>query len=375
MGEADLRTRQRLASKALLAGGITFSVYSDQRGSERVFPFDVIPRLVSSSDWSHLQAGLEQRSRALDLFLADVYGDQRILNEKPVLRQIVETSAGFLPKMRGIRPNGGVHVHIAGIDLIRDQDGTFLVLEDNLRTPSGVSYVLENRAVMKRVLGPVLANVDVESVDEYPTRLREILSSVAPEGAEQPRVVILTPGPYNSAYFEHSFLARRMGCDLVYPSDLFVQDDRVFMKTTAGPLPVDVIYRRVDDEFIDPRCFRDDSLLGIPGIVDVYAKGRVTLANALGNGVADDKAVYPFVPDIIRFYLSEEPILKQVDTLLCGREADRKRVLDNLSSMVVKQVDASGGYGMLMGHKASRQELADYALKIQESPRNYIAQP
>ncbi|MEM9190524.1 MAG: circularly permuted type 2 ATP-grasp protein [Myxococcota bacterium] len=376
MGQATLRARQQLASRALLTGGITFSVYSDQRGSERVFPFDVIPRVVSPKDWSHLEAGLQQRATALDLFLADVYGEQRIVKEGIVPGELIESSAGYLPKMRGIRPNGGVYVHIAGIDLIRDADGTFLVLEDNLRTPSGVSYVLENRAVVKRVLAPVLQRVKVRSVDEYPARLRKALASLAPEEVpDAPRVVVLTPGPFNSAYFEHSFLARRMGCDLVHPSDLFVDAGRVFVKTTAGPQPVDVIYRRVDDEFIDPTVFREDSLLGVPGIVEAYAKGGVTLANALGNGVADDKAIYPYVPAIIRFYLSEDPILKQVDTLLCSRDNDRQRVLENLSRMVVKQVDASGGYGMLMGPKATKAERVAYADKIKANPRDYIAQP
>lgn len=375
MGHAELRNRQRLAAKALLTGGITFSVYSNQRGTERIFPFDVIPRVIAAADWKRVERGLKQRVSALNLFLADIYGAQRCIQEGIVPRSVVETSSGFLPQMMGVTPNGGQYVHISGIDLIRDDAGEFIVLEDNVRTPSGVSYVLENRSVMKRVLAPVLSKVKVRSVDRYPAKLREALMSVGPQGVDRPRVAVLTPGPFNSAYFEHSYLARRMGCDLAHPSDLFTQDGRVFIKTTAGPRQIDVLYKRVDDAFLDPTVFRKDSLLGVPGLIDVYAKGRVTLANAPGNGVADDKTMYPFIPDIIRFFMSEEPILGQVDTLMCVREEDRKRVLANLSEMVVKQVDASGGYGMLMGHQASKAELTEFAAKIKEQPRRYIAQP
>ncbi|MCA9671952.1 MAG: circularly permuted type 2 ATP-grasp protein [Myxococcales bacterium] len=377
MGAAELRTRQRLAGKALLTGGITFNVYGDRRGGvERIFPFDVIPRIVAAEDWEHIDSGLSQRIRALNMFLADVYGDQRIIAEGHVPRDVVESSTGFLEKMVGVRPPGGVYVQVAGIDLIRGADGRFLVLEDNLRTPSGVSYVLENRAVMKRVLAPVLSKIDIRPVDEYPSRLRNAISSLAPERAgDHPRVVVLTPGPYNSAYFEHTFLARRMGCDLVCPTDLFVHDDTVFVKTTAGPQRVDVIYRRIDDDFLDPEAFRADSLLGVRGIVRAYARGNVTLANGIGNGVADDKGVYPYVPAMIRFYLSEEPILGQVETYHCENAAERDHVLQNLASMVTKDVNGSGGYGMLIGPRAAPAEIEEFRQRIKQRPRSYIAQP
>ncbi len=375
LGADETTTRQRLASSALLKQGITFTVYSDRRGTERIFPFDVIPRVVLASDWGRLSRGLEQRLTALNHFLADVYGAQRILTEKRVPRDLVEGNPGFLKKMVGFRPPAGVYVHVAGIDLIRGPSGEFVVLEDNLRTPSGVSYVLENRAMMKRVLPRLLASTSVLAIDDYPTRLRRALSELSPVDPGETRTVLLTPGPFNSAYFEHSFLARRMGCELVQPSDLFVHGDRVYVKTTSGPEPVHVIYRRIDDDFLDPEVFRADSLLGVPGIVRAYVKGNVTLANALGNGVADDKALYPFVPEMIRFYLSEEPILGQVETLLCARDEDRQRVLERLDRYVVKRVDGSGGYGMLMGPQASEAERAEFAERIRREPRGYIAQP
>lgn len=375
LGRIEFQSRRRLADAAMLRGGVTFTVYNEKRGVERVFPFDPIPRAIASDDWALLQRGLEQRVIALNLFLADVYGDQRIFENDTVPRDVVESSRGYLPELRGVRPSKGVFVHVAGIDLIRDADGSFLVLEDNLRCPSGVSYVLENRAVMKRVLPHVFSAARVRSVDTYPTRLMDSLAEVAPEGVTEPRTVVLTPGPYNSAYFEHSFLARRMGCDLVLGSDLFVDDDRVFLKSTAGPLPVDVIYRRIDDDFVDPEVFRADSLLGVPGLVRAYRAGNVTLANALGNGVADDKAVYPFVPDMIRFYMSEEPILRQVATLLGARPKDCAQMIDNPGAYVVKSVDASGGYDMVMGPQATRAELAELVTKLRSNPRGYIGQP
>ena len=377
LGEPELRTRQRLADVAFRRGGVTFSVYSDARGVEKIFPFDLIPRVVSAVDWAPVERGLVQRTAALDLFLADVYGPQRILDEGVVPRDLVLGSQGYLPRARGLRPPGGVHVHVAGIDLIRRPDGAFVVLEDNIRTPSGVSYVLENRSVLKRALPGVFAEAAVAPVDEYPVRLRDALASVAPPAcaAATPRVVVLTPGPYNSAYFEHSFLARRMGVDLVQGQDLYVHDDVVWVKTTRGPRRVDVIYRRLDDAFMDPRAFRPDSLLGVPGVVRAAEAGNVTLANALGNGVADDKALYPFVPDMIRFYLREEPLLAQVPTFSCTRPADLEHVLGHLDELVVKSVDESGGYGMLMGPKASREEREAFAEKVRATPRKFIAQP
>lgn len=375
LGLSVFESRKRLAEAAMLRGGITFTVYGDHGGVERVFPFDPIPRLVSGVDWRRVEVALTQRTQALNAFLLDIYGDQEILKAGAIPREVIESSRGFLPEMVGVRPPGGVPVQIAGIDLIRDPDGEFLVLEDNLRCPSGASYVLENREVLKRVLPTVFRDAGVRGVDTYPSRLLETLIACAPSVDLDARVVVLSPGPYNSAYFEHSFLARRMGCDLVVPSDLFVDADRVYLRTTAGPLPVDVIYRRIDDEFLDPEVFRKDSLLGVPGIVRAYRAGNVTLANGLGNGVADDKGVYPYVPDIIRFYLGEEPKLGQVPTLICARADDLAQVVDDPAKYVIKSVDASGGYGMVMGPTASRSELEEITVKVRDNPRGYIAQP
>ncbi len=375
LGEREFRSRQKLADATFLRGGVTFSVYSDRRGAERIFPFDLIPRVISGSEWQRVDAGLKQRVGALNAFLADVYGEQRILDEGVVPRELVLGAKGYRPKMRGIVPPRGVHVHIAGIDLIRDPDGEFLVLEDNVRTPSGVSYVLENRTVMKKVFPRVFAQARVRGVDEYPFRLVEALTSMGPAPDDEEGTAVLTPGPLNSAYFEHSFLARCMGVPLLQGSDLFVDEDRVYAKTTLGPRRIDVLYRRIDDDFLDPKAFREDSLLGVPGLVAAYAKGNVALANAIGNGVADDKGIYPFVPDMIRFYLSEEPILGQVPTHVCAREEDRRFVVDHLTELVVKSVNEAGGYGMLIGPQASRRERADFRARIEADPRNFIAQP
>lgn len=375
LGRGGFKSRKQLADRALLRGGVTFTVYGNKGGTEKVFPFDLIPRVVSAADWKTMHAGLAQRIQALNAFLADIYGEQRILREGHIPAEVVKSSSGFLPEVMGVRPPGGVYVNVAGIDLIRDAQGAFVVLEDNLRCPSGVSYVLENRSVLKRVLPGVFASAGLRSVDDYPTRLLERLLQCAPTRDKPPHLVVLSPGPYNSAYFEHSFLARSMGCDLVVPSDLFVDEDRVFVKTTAGPVQVDVIYRRIDDEFIDPQVFRADSLLGVPGLVSAYRAGNVTLANALGNGVADDKGVYPFVPDMIRFYLDQEPIVGQVHTLSCARPKDRAEVLAHPERFVIKSVDASGGYGMVMGPMADAAELAEIKTKIEANGRGYIAQP
>jgi uncharacterized circularly permuted ATP-grasp superfamily protein len=375
LGTREFQARQRLADNAFVRGGITFSVYSDRKGVEKIFPFDLIPRVVSAADWERIERGLIQRVTALNAFLSDVYGAGRILAGGTIPPELVLGSKCYVPQVKGLRPRNGVYVHVAGIDLVRGSDGRFVVLEDNLRTPSGVSYVLENRQVMKRVFPRIFARSQVRSVRFYPTMLRQALSAFGPASAADPHIVVLTPGPHNAAYFEHSFLARGMGCELVQGSDLFVHDDRVYVKTTSGPSVVDVIYRRIDDDFLDPTAFRADSLLGVPGIVRAYAAGNVVLANAIGNGVADDKAIYPFVPDMIRFYLAEEPILGQVETLVCAREADLARVLAELPRLVVKAVNESGGYGMLMGPKASKAERADFAERIKAHPRNYIAQP
>jgi uncharacterized circularly permuted ATP-grasp superfamily protein len=373
---SEFQVRRGSADLAFINQGITFSVYSDRRGVEKIFPFDLIPRTIPASEWSVLEIGLIQRVKALNLFLHDVYHEQRILREKVIPTELVLGSKGFRKEMVGFTPPGGVYIHICGTDLIRDTNGSFVVLEDNGRTPSGVSYVLENRAVMKKVFPQLFADIRVKRVEDYPRRLREALSSVAPaNSASPPCVVVLSPGQYNSAYFEHSFLARHMGVELVFGADLFVHDDKVYLKTTRGPQRVDVIYRRLDDDFLDPEAFRPDSLLGVPGLFRAYRAGNVTLANAVGTGVADDKAIYPYTEDMIRFYLSEEPILRNVPTYICARPEDAKYTLDHLGELVVKAVNESGGYGMLMGPSSTEAQQAEFAAKIRENPRNYIAQP
>ena len=372
----EFQSRRASADLAFVNQGITFSVYSDQRGVEKIFPFDLIPRTIPANEWASLETGLIQRVRALNLFLHDVYHDRRILAEGVIPADLVLGSKGYRKEMIGFTPPGGVYVHICGTDLIRDTNGQFLVLEDNGRTPSGVSYVLENRAVMKRVFPQLFQDIRVKRVEDYPRRLREALSSVAPAGADAPPcVVVLSPGQYNSAYFEHSFLARHMGVELVFGPDLFVHDDVVYLKTTRGPQRVDVIYRRLDDDFLDPEAFRPDSLLGVPGLFRAYRAGNVTLANAVGTGVCDDKAVYPYTEDMIRFYLGEEPILRNVPTHICNRPEDLSYTLANLDKLVVKAVNESGGYGMLMGPYSTTAQRAEFAEKVKDNPRNYVAQP
>jgi uncharacterized circularly permuted ATP-grasp superfamily protein len=376
LGQGEFQQRRASADLVFVTQGITFSVYADRRGVEKIFPFDLIPRPVANSEWDLLQAGLLQRIQALNLFLHDVYHDQRILREGLVPTDLVLKSKGYRPEMVGFEPPGGQYLHVVGTDLVRDAEGQFLVLEDNGRSPSGVSYVLENRLVMKKVFPHLFRHCRVKRVEDYPQRLRDALCSVAPDGAgSPPNLVLLSPGPYNSAYFEHSFLARHMGVELTLGQDLFVYDDQVFLKTTHGPERVDIIYRRIDDDFLDPEAFRADSVLGVPGLMRAYRAGNVTLANAVGTGVADDKAVYPFVEDMIRFYLSEEPKLKNVPTFICDRGNDCSYVLDHLDELVVKAVNESGGYGMLMGPFASSKERAEFATRIRANPRNYIAQP
>jgi uncharacterized circularly permuted ATP-grasp superfamily protein len=376
LGEGEFQHRRTSADLAFVNHGVTFSVYSDRRGVEKIFPFDLIPRPVASAEWTMMEAGLRQRVQALYLFLYDVYHDQRILKEKLVPADLVLKSKGFRPEMIGFDPPGKQYLHVVGTDLVRDTEGNFLVLEDNGRSPSGVSYVLENRVVMKKVFPHLFQHCRVRRVEDYPQRLRDALSSVAPDDAgDPPCLVLLSPGPYNSAYFEHSFLARHMGVELTLGQDLFVRDDKVYLKTTRGPQRVDIIYRRIDDDFLDPEAFRPDSVLGVPGLMRAYRAGNVTLANAVGTGVADDKAIYPFVEDMIRFYLTEEPLLKNVRTYICARDADRDYTLHNLDKLVVKAVNESGGYGMLMGPFASAKERSEFASRIQANPRNYISQP
>jgi uncharacterized circularly permuted ATP-grasp superfamily protein len=379
LGQLSSQEFQRLRANADLVfinQGITFSVYSDRRGVEKIFPFDLIPRPVASAEWKQLEAGLIQRIQTLNLFLHDLYHDRRILREGIVPEDLALQSKAYRPEMVGFEPPGKQYIHVVGTDLIRDAKGQFLVLEDNGRTPSGVSYVLENRVVMKKVFPRLFQHFRVRRVEDYPQRLREALSSVAPPAVgDSPCVVILSPGSYNSAYFEHSFLARHMGVELVLGQDLFVHNERVFLKTTQGPQQVDVIYRRLDDDFLDPKAFRPDSVLGVPDLMKAYRAGNVTLANAVGTGVADDKAIYPFVEDMIRFYLSEEPILHNVPTYICARPKDKAYVLDHLDQLVVKPVNESGGYGMLMGPSSTKAQREEFRGKIEASPRNYIAQP
>jgi uncharacterized circularly permuted ATP-grasp superfamily protein len=368
----ELARAQQLAEAALLQQGVTFSVYGDARGTEKIFPFCLLPRLIAAADFALIERGLQQRLRALGMFLDDIYGEQKILAAGLVPPEMVLGAAGYRPMLRGIKPPGGVRIHISGVDLIRDPGGTWRVLEDNLRTPSGVSYVIENRLISKRMFPRVFDAARVHRVDHYPTRLAETLRSVSP--VDEPTAVVLTPGPYNSAYFEHSFLARTMGLELVQAPDLFVDGDKVFCRTTRGPRRIDVIYRRTDEAFLDPEVFRPDSVLGVPGLLRAYAAGNVVLANAPGNGIADDKAVYPFVPDMIEFYLGEEPLLEQVPTYVCLFDDDRRYVLEHLDQMVVKAVDEAGGYGMLMGPQATTEELAEFRRRIEAEPRRYIAQ-
>ncbi len=371
--------RQQLADTAFLQNGITFTVYADQKGTEKIFPFDLIPTVISKEEWTTLEKGLKQRLKALNAFLNDIYSDQKILEAGKIPRELVESSEEYMPKMRGVTPPGGVYIHIAGLDLIKDSEG-FKVLEDNVRTPSGVSYVLENRHVMKRLFHSVFSKQTVDRVEDYPLKLRRAFNEVAPTRKMGNKTVkgitvVLTPGSFNSAYFEHGYLARKMGCELVQGSDLFVKDDYVYMKTTKGPQLVSVVYRRIDDEFLDPEFFNPDSMLGVPGIVAAYKAGNVVLANAIGNGISDDKAIYPYVPEMIRFYLDEEPIIAQVHTYFCSEKKDREFVLANLDRLVVKETNGSGGYGMLMGPQATQAERDEFAVKIKKTPRGYIAQP
>lgn len=370
-----LAARQKSAEVELLEMGITFAVYGHGDGNEKIWPFDIVPRPVPWFEWQLIEAGLKQRIKALNLFLDDVYSEGRIIADGIVPEKLIKTAKTYRPECHGIRPPGGVWTHVTGTDLVRDSDGTVYVLEDNLRCPSGVSYVIENREIMKRVLPEVFYGSTIAPVDDYPERLLETLLKTAPEGVTTPRAVVLTPGIYNSAYFEHSFLAQQMGIELVTGPDLFVDHDRVWMKTTRGPQPVDVIYRRIDDDFIDPECFRSDSMLGVAGLMRAYQSGNVTLANAPGTGVADDKAVYAYVPQIIRYYLNEDIILPNVPTYLCSEPDQCRYVLAHLNELVVKPTNESGGYGILMGPTATAEERAKCADAIRRDPRNYIAQP
>ncbi|MGO9464381.1 MAG: circularly permuted type 2 ATP-grasp protein [Isosphaeraceae bacterium] len=375
LGPDELERRNKVADLTMRQQGITFTVYGREQGVERIIPFDPIPRLVAPADWDRIERGLKQRVRALNLFIRDVYHDRLILKDRVVPAELVFGASGYRRECVGLKSPRDVYIHVSGIDLIRDADGTFLVLEDNCRTPSGVSYVLKNRQVMKQVFPLLFEQYNVRPIDDYTDNLLAVLRSIAPAGCDDPTVVVLTPGMYNSAYYEHSFLARQMGVELVEGRDLVLDRGQIFRRTTRGLQRVDVIYRRVDDDFLDPLAFRPDSMLGVAGLIGAYHAGNVGLANSLGTGVADDKGIYPFVPDMIRFYLAEEPILANVETFRPLLPSHKSHILSNLHSLVVKAVDASGGYGMLIGPASTRQQREEFARKIEANPRGYIAQP
>ena len=375
LSKRELKRRRLAADTALKQQGITFSVYGDKQGIEKIFPFDIIPRVITGSEWDRLEKGLKQRIKALNLFINDVYNEQKIFKDKVVPETLIKSSSTYLKECEGLKPPKGIWIHITGTDLVRDKDGEFYVLEDNLRCPSGVSYVLENRAILKKTFPDVFQTMKVRRVAEYPDQLYETLRHLAPDNKKNPNIVVLTPGIYNSAYFEHTYLAQEMGITLAQGSDLTVINDEVMLRTTKGFQKVDVIYRRIDDDFLDPQVFNPDSVLGVPGLMNAYYKGNVALANAPGTGIADDKAVYSYVPKIIKYYLGEEAIIPNVPTYLCENKKDREYVIDNIKDLVVKAVDQSGGYGMLIGPKSKKKEREEFIEKIKSDPRSYIAQP
>lgn len=371
----EIKKRQKATEAKLFQMGVTFTVYGNEEGTERIFPFDIIPRIIEYTEWINIENGLIQRIYALNQFINDIYNEQKILKDKVIPADIIESSNGFKKQCIGLNPSKNIWCHITGTDLIRDKDGKFYVLEDNLRCPSGSSYVLENRNVLKRTFPKVFEESDVKSVADYPNKLLNALQYLTPNNLNSPTVVLLTPGQYNSAYYEHSFLAQQMGIELVEAGDLVVSEGFVHMKTTKGLHKVDVIYRRIDDDFLDPLVFRPDSLLGIPGIMDVLREGNVAIANAPGTGVADDKAIYAYVPKIIKYYMNEDPILENVPTYVCREQKELKYVLENLKKLVVKPANESGGYGITIGPHADSAQLEECAKKIKENPRNFIAQP
>jgi uncharacterized circularly permuted ATP-grasp superfamily protein len=375
MSSAEFQKKRNLADNAFLTQGVTFTVYNDQEGTERIFPFDLIPRIIPRAEWEHVERGLGQRITALNMFLHDIYHGQKIVHDGIVPADIIYSAAHFRPEFMGFDVPKDIYIHICGSDLIRDQNGDYLVLEDNARSPSGVSYLLENRQAMKRVFPNLFSRYLVRPVDTYCLELLDVLRFIAPHGNREPTVVLLTPGIYNSAYFEHSFLARTMGIEIVVGADLVTQDGFVYMKTTRGLKRVDVLYRRIDDDFLDPQVFRPDSVLGVSGMVDAYRRGNVSLANTIGTGVADDKVTYYFVPKMIRYYLDQDPILPNVETYLSHFDSDRKYILNNLDKLVVKSANESGGYGMLMGPQATTEQRETFRQAIEKNPRNYVAQP
>ena len=375
MSARELDERRQMADVSFLNQGITFTVYSDNEGTERIFPFDIVPRVIPATEWEHIESGLVQRITALNLFLHDIYHGQRILRDGVIPRHFIDEAKHFRKEFMGFNVPRNIYIHICGTDLVRDDHGTYFVLEDNARCPSGVSYVMENRSTLRRVFPGLFEQYGVRPVEHFPEELLNLLKYIAPHGKPNPTVAVLTPGIYNSAYFEHSFLARQMGIEIVEGRDLVVRDDHVFMRTTKGLQALDVIYRRIDDDFLDPHVFRPDSMLGVPGIVNAYRAGNVSLANSIGTGVADDKVTYYFVPRMIKYYLDQEPILPNVPTYLASEPADMKYIMDNLPKLVVKAANEAGGYGMLIGPHASKGEIDKFRRLIKTDPRNYIAQP
>jgi uncharacterized circularly permuted ATP-grasp superfamily protein len=371
----DLNKKEELAKSLFMSQGITFTVYDSGEGIEKIFPFDIIPRVITSNEWAFIEKGIKQRLKALNLFLKDVYSTQFIIKDGVIPAALIYSCPHFLREMYQLKVPHDIYTHIAGIDLIRDFDGTFYVLEDNLRTPSGVSYMLENREITKRLFPDLIPQCKVRSVTEYPSILYKNLLSLSPRAVSNPTIVLLSPGMYNSAYYEHTTLARLMGVELVEGRDLVVRDHKVFMKTTTGLQQVDVIYRRVDDDYIDPLVFNPSSVLGVAGLMSAYRKGNVAIINAVGNGVADDKAVYSYVPEMIKYYLNEEPLLKNVPTYGLDKPDEQAYVFENINKMVIKKTNGSGGYGMLMGHAATEEEIDEYKIEILKDPRNFIAQP
>jgi uncharacterized circularly permuted ATP-grasp superfamily protein len=373
-GESIL-AKQKAAETMLLQMGITFAVYGNEEGGEKIFPFDIIPRIIDGAEWDRIEAGLKQRIFALNAFIDDIYNGRRIVKDRVIPEDVILSSKTYRKECESFSPPHNIWCHVTGTDLVRDSDGTYYVLEDNLRCPSGVSYVLENRQILKRTFPQVFEASNVRAVDDYPNLLLDILEYLAPESVSAPTIGVLTPGTYNSAYFEHSFLARQMGVELLEGQDLIVHNGFIHMQTTKGLQQVDVLYRRIDDDFIDPLAFRPDSMLGVPGLMEVYKSGKLAMANAPGTGVADDKVIYAYVPKIIKYYTGEEPILPNVPTYVCAEQKERAYVLENLDKLVVKAANESGGYGMLVGPHASQAERKKFAQLIRENPRNYMAQP
>lgn len=371
----SIHKKLEISKKSFMNQGVTFTVYADNEGIERIFPFDIIPRIITSNEWTILEKGIKQRLIALNMFLADIYSEQNILKDKIIPLELVVTCPNYLREVHGIEVPHNIYTHIAGVDIIRNNDGKYFVLEDNLRTPSGVSYMLENREMTKKVFPELMADYTISKVSDYPILLHDILITLSPRQIAKPTIVILTPGIYNSAYFEHTFLARQMGVELVEGRDLVIKDFKVYMKTTKGLKQVDVIYRRVDDEYLDPIHFKDESLLGVSGLLTAYRKNNVAIVNAMGNGVADDKAIYAYVPDMIKYYLNEEPLLNNVPTYKMSNDDERAYTIKNIRNMVIKKTNDSGGYGMLIGRDASEKEIEQFVAEMNKNTRSYISQP